>query len=117
MLADAVATLCCLLTPRRLTAVAPAFLCCSPAAGPVQAFLDTLPAASGAAASWDAPLLQQNEALLVPTQVNYVCKAANLYEDAGYEVGCWSLLECRLSLPASHTVLVARDCVASADHS
>ena len=77
----------------------------------MQAFLDTLPAASGAAASWDAPLVQQSEALLVPTQVNYVCKAANLYEDAGYEVG-WllrgghELINC--VLPASHTALLAK---------
>jgi len=28
----------------------------------------------------------ENEALVVPTQVNYVCKAANLYEDAGYSL-------------------------------
>lgn len=108
-------------------------------AGHVDAFLGSLPATSAAAASWDAPLVRQNEALLVPTQVrgrhaplaapncfqayrpacslswllawpvqgarlpphpldtrhaalrhppqvNYVCKAANLYEDAGYKV-------------------------------
>ncbi|PSC73335.1 presequence protease chloroplastic mitochondrial-like [Micractinium conductrix] len=52
----------------------------------VDAFLDSLPAEAGVAASWDSPLLRQNEAVLVPTQVNYVCKAANLYEDAGYEL-------------------------------
>lgn len=52
----------------------------------MDAFLDSLPAEAGVAASWDSPLLRQNEAVLVPTQVNYVCKAANLYEDAGYEV-------------------------------
>jgi Zn-dependent M16 (insulinase) family peptidase len=54
----------------------------------VDAFLDSLPAASGVAADWAAPggLLRQNEALVVPTQVNYVCKAANLYEDAGYQL-------------------------------
>ena len=34
--------------------------------------------------AWSGQLPQVNEALLVPTQVNYVCKAFNLYEDAGY---------------------------------
>lgn len=64
-----------------------------PAAAPrhpaahVDAFLDSLPAVAGVAGPWDAPLVRANEALVVPTQVNYVCKAANLYEDAGYQVG------------------------------
>ena len=37
----------------------------------MDAFLDSLPAASGIAADWSAPggLLRQNEALVVPTQV------------------------------------------------
>ncbi|KAL4419293.1 hypothetical protein ABPG77_008343 [Micractinium sp. CCAP 211/92] len=52
----------------------------------VDAFLGSLPANSAGAASWQAELVRQNEALLVPTQVNYVCKAANLYEDAGYKL-------------------------------
>jgi presequence protease len=53
----------------------------------VAAFLDALPASSAAAIAatpWAGALPRRNEALLVPTQVNYVCKAANLYEDAGY---------------------------------
>lgn len=33
--------------------------------------------------SWAQALDRVNEALLVPTQVNYVGKAANLFEDAG----------------------------------
>lgn len=56
------------------------------ASGPVDAFLASLPATSGPAASWDARLARQSEALVVPTQVNYVAKAANLYEDAGYKL-------------------------------
>ncbi|EFN52070.1 hypothetical protein CHLNCDRAFT_139318 [Chlorella variabilis] len=52
----------------------------------VDAFLDSLPSVSGTAAAWNVPLQRQNEALVVPTQVNYVCKAANLYEDAGYQL-------------------------------
>ncbi|KAL4856502.1 Presequence protease 1 [Chlorella vulgaris] len=56
------------------------------AAGPLSSFLDSLPASSAAAAAWTADLKRQNEALLVPTQVNYVSKAANLYEDAGYQL-------------------------------
>jgi len=42
------------------------------------------PWASGGGASLLLPL--RNEALTVPTQVNYVGKAANLYEDANYEL-------------------------------
>lgn len=38
------------------------------------------------AQQWSGFLTPQNEALTVPTQVNYVCKAANLYEDAGYQL-------------------------------
>jgi presequence protease len=34
---------------------------------------------------WSQMLPRANEAILVPTQVNYVAKAANLY-DAGYEL-------------------------------
>lgn len=37
-------------------------------------------------AAWSTILPRQNTALVVPTQVNYVCKGANLYEDAGYEL-------------------------------
>jgi hypothetical protein len=37
--------------------------------GHVASFLDALPAASADAASWQAPLQRQNEALVVPTQV------------------------------------------------
>lgn len=36
--------------------------------------------------AWTGVLERRNEALTVPTQVNYVCKAANLYEDAGYSL-------------------------------
>lgn len=43
------------------------------------------PWATGAAGS-GLLLPLRNEALTVPTQVNYVGKAANLYEDAGYEL-------------------------------
>jgi hypothetical protein len=50
------------------------------------AFLEALPARGADDAAWFGLLPAQNEALLVPTQVNYVCKAANLYEDAGYEL-------------------------------
>ena len=47
-------------------------------------FWAAMPAAAAEDARWAGALTPQNEALLVPTQVNYVCKAANLYEDAGY---------------------------------
>ena len=49
-------------------------------------FWEALPATAAPMADWNGALLAQNEALVVPTQVNYVCKAANLYEDAGYEL-------------------------------
>ncbi|GBF88872.1 presequence protease [Raphidocelis subcapitata] len=49
--------------------------------------LAALPAASAGAADWSGrQLARTNEALVVPTQVNYVGKAANLYADAGYKL-------------------------------
>eukprot|EP00252_Welwitschia_mirabilis_P014933 TRINITY_DN33002_c0_g1_i1.p1 TRINITY_DN33002_c0_g1~~TRINITY_DN33002_c0_g1_i1.p1 ORF type:complete len:1080 (+),score=244.90 TRINITY_DN33002_c0_g1_i1:116-3355(+) len=48
--------------------------------------LDALPETSSSeVASWDHRVPQGNEAVIVPTQVNYVGKAANIYE-AGYEL-------------------------------
>lgn len=43
---------------------------------------------NGSSSSWQQQglLPRVNEALVVPTQVNYVGKAANLYADAGYEL-------------------------------
>ncbi|GAB4815027.1 hypothetical protein N2152v2_002073 [Parachlorella kessleri] len=52
----------------------------------VEAFLDSLPLVAGNGARWDQLLTPQNEALVVPTQVNFVCKAGNLYADAGYQL-------------------------------
>ncbi|XVF67600.1 hypothetical protein PTKIN_Ptkin10aG0134200 [Pterospermum kingtungense] len=50
----------------------------------VSKFLDLLPSGSLLErASWAAQLPSHNEAILIPTQVNYVGKAANLY-DSGY---------------------------------
>ncbi|GIL59935.1 hypothetical protein Vafri_14588 [Volvox africanus] len=60
--------------------------------GQVSNFLAALPAASAPTAkapqSWSNALLlpRTNEAICVPTQVNYVAKAANLFKDAGYEL-------------------------------
>ncbi|KAK4740063.1 hypothetical protein R3W88_003760 [Solanum pinnatisectum] len=52
----------------------------------ISKFLDLLPSTSlGESAAWSAQLSRSNEAFVVPTQVNYVGKAANLYE-AGYEL-------------------------------
>ncbi|CAL1389449.1 unnamed protein product [Linum trigynum] len=52
----------------------------------VSKFLDCLPSSSPAAtASWSARLPPGNEAIVIPSQVNYVGKAANLYE-AGYQL-------------------------------
>ena len=54
----------------------------------VDNFLAALPATPTGATTepWSGELARENEAILVTTQVNYVCKAANLYEDAGYEM-------------------------------
>ncbi|XP_022746449.1 presequence protease 2, chloroplastic/mitochondrial-like [Durio zibethinus] len=52
----------------------------------VSKFLDLLPSNSPLErASWTARLPSDNEAILIPTQVNYVGKAANLY-DSGYQL-------------------------------
>lgn len=56
------------------------------ASAQVADFLSTLPSTSAPAASWSGLLPRINEALTVTTQVNYVGKAANLYEDAGYQL-------------------------------
>ncbi|GAV70301.1 LOW QUALITY PROTEIN: Peptidase_M16 domain-containing protein/Peptidase_M16_C domain-containing protein/M16C_assoc domain-containing protein, partial [Cephalotus follicularis] len=49
-------------------------------------FLDLLPSNSPVeAATWNARLSAANEAIVVPTQVNYVGKAANIYR-TGYEL-------------------------------
>jgi Zn-dependent M16 (insulinase) family peptidase len=54
----------------------------------VDDFLSSIASSSSAIPSalntWSNTLAATNEALLVPTQVNYVGKAANLYEDAQY---------------------------------
>ncbi|KAK9805775.1 hypothetical protein WJX73_008308 [Symbiochloris irregularis] len=52
----------------------------------VSAFLDALPATSSGRQDWSQRLPRLNEAITVPTQVNYVGKAANLYKDAGYKL-------------------------------
>ncbi|KAL6963987.1 Homeobox protein PKNOX1, variant 2 [Sarracenia purpurea var. burkii] len=52
----------------------------------VSKFLDLLPSTSPLeSATWDSRLTSTNEAIVVPTQVNYVGKAANIY-DTGYEL-------------------------------
>eukprot|EP00262_Sarcandra_glabra_P022378 TRINITY_DN98_c0_g2_i2.p1 TRINITY_DN98_c0_g2~~TRINITY_DN98_c0_g2_i2.p1 ORF type:complete len:968 (+),score=215.88 TRINITY_DN98_c0_g2_i2:407-3310(+) len=52
----------------------------------VTKFLELLPRVqSTGSTSWDARLSPVNEAIVIPTQVNYVGKAANIY-DTGYEL-------------------------------
>ncbi|CAM8941621.1 unnamed protein product [Rhodiola kirilowii] len=52
----------------------------------VSKFLDSLPNESSVnSAVWNARLSPENEAIVVPTQVNYVGKAANIYS-TGYEL-------------------------------
>ena len=58
--------------------------------GAVKGLLASLPATatgSGTASGlWTPTMSRTNEALVVPTQVNYVGKAVNMYQDAGYEL-------------------------------
>lgn len=52
----------------------------------ISKFLDLLPSSAlTGSSSWTARLPSTNEAIVVPTQVNYVGKAANLYE-TGYQL-------------------------------
>ncbi|XVE93344.1 hypothetical protein REPUB_Repub01dG0183700 [Reevesia pubescens] len=52
----------------------------------VSKFLDLLPSNSPVEkASWSSRLPSNNEAIVIPTQVNYIGKAANLY-DSGYQL-------------------------------
>ncbi|XP_057488112.1 presequence protease 2, chloroplastic/mitochondrial-like isoform X1 [Actinidia eriantha] len=52
----------------------------------ISKFIDLLPSTpSIQSASWNARLPSTNEAIVIPTQVNYVGKAANIY-DTGYEL-------------------------------
>lgn len=52
----------------------------------VSKFLDLLPSTSPVeSATWNARLPLTNEAIIIPTQVNYVGKASNIY-DTGYEL-------------------------------
>ncbi|BDA40898.1 Presequence protease, mitochondrial [Coccomyxa sp. Obi] len=52
----------------------------------IGSFLGALPAHSASDAVWTASLPRRNEGITVPTQVNYVGKAVNLYADAGYQL-------------------------------
>jgi Zn-dependent M16 (insulinase) family peptidase len=51
----------------------------------VSRFLESMPAVGGSVQPWAEVLAPGNEGLVVPTQVNYVAKGANLYK-AGYEL-------------------------------
>ncbi|CAB4290453.1 unnamed protein product [Prunus armeniaca] len=51
----------------------------------VSKFLDLLPNSPIATSTWNARLPSSNEAIVIPTQVNYVGKAANVY-DTGYQL-------------------------------
>ncbi|XP_021851322.2 presequence protease 1, chloroplastic/mitochondrial [Spinacia oleracea] len=48
-------------------------------------FLDSLPDFSSEPNTWNTQLSSQNEAIVIPTQVNYVGKAANVY-GGGYQL-------------------------------
>lgn len=48
-------------------------------------FLDSLPEVSSTPIMWNTQLSSQNEAIVIPTQVNYVGKAANVY-GGGYKL-------------------------------
>jgi Zn-dependent M16 (insulinase) family peptidase len=49
-------------------------------------FWASIPQTASQYFDWNQVLDRQNIALVVPTQVNYVCKGANLYSDAGYQL-------------------------------
>ena len=49
-------------------------------------FWSSIPQNSSQYFDWNNVLDRQNIALVVPTLVNYVCKGANLYSDAGYQL-------------------------------
>ncbi|XP_026394517.1 presequence protease 2, chloroplastic/mitochondrial-like [Papaver somniferum] len=51
----------------------------------VSKFLNLLPSTSPTGNTWSARLSPGNEAIVIPTQVNYVGKAANIYE-TGYQL-------------------------------
>ncbi|XP_057534490.1 presequence protease 1, chloroplastic/mitochondrial [Amaranthus tricolor] len=51
----------------------------------VSKFLDQLPNFSSESKTWNTQLSSQNEAIVIPTQVNYVGKAANVFE-GGYKL-------------------------------
>ncbi|CAB4320768.1 unnamed protein product [Prunus armeniaca] len=51
----------------------------------VSKFLDLLPNSPVTTSTWNARLPSSNEAIVIPTQVNYVGKAANVY-DTGYQL-------------------------------
>jgi len=48
--------------------------------------LDDTPAPGPRHAGWLSGMPKENEALVLPTQVNYVAKAADLYREAGYKL-------------------------------
>ena len=52
----------------------------------VEGLVSAFPGAQRAVTPWASAFEMANEAITVPTQVNYVGKAANLYKDAGYEL-------------------------------
>merc|ERR1719159_202332 len=58
----------------------------SPAVEGFLGCLEDAPPAGGRRAGWLSGIPKENEALVVPTQVNYVGKGANLYRQAGYDL-------------------------------
>lgn len=65
--------------------------------GPVKGFLSRLPTAgSRPASSWSPPLEPVSEGIIVPSQVNYVGKGANLYSSTDYKLHGSSLVVSKL---------------------
>jgi len=62
----------------------------------VEAFLSQLPEGQATSPFWTPEYTKTNEGIVVPSQVNYVGKAANLYKDAGYELHGSAMVTSRL---------------------
>jgi len=62
----------------------------------VQAFLGRLPAQADKFMSWAPSLVPMNEGLIVPSQVNYVAKSANLHRSADWKLHGSAVVASRL---------------------
>jgi len=64
--------------------------------GHVESFLAHLPDGSASSPFWTPEYTKTSEGIIVPSQVNYVGKAANLYKDGGYKLHGSAVVTSRL---------------------